>query len=75
MQIFEKPAPDIIYVSYGAQYIVPKMCILKHDAEFYKKLYSMLKNDSYENAHYFNIYDPDTLNAWIMERLWYYIFN
>jgi len=75
MQIFGKPPPNILDVSYGAQYIVPKMCILQHPIEFYKKLLSMLKNDSYEHAHYYNTYDPESLNAWTMERLWYYIFT
>jgi len=74
-QLFGRPAPQILEVSYGAQYIVPRECILRHPIEFYKKLQVMLKDDSYDKAHYYNTYDPETLNPWIMERLWYYIFS
>jgi Protein of unknown function (DUF3431) len=73
--ILGREAPDTLKVVYGAQFIVHKNCILSRPLQFYKRLLSKLSDMNFDNAHYDNEYNPDVLNAWIMERLWLYIFQ
>lgn len=47
----------------GAQFIVSKDKILKHDIDFYKKIMSLLDTDS------------KPIGAYVMQRLWGVIFN
>lgn len=73
--ILGREAPDTLKVVYGAQLVVHKNCILSRPLEFYKNLLSKLVDMSYDTAHYHGEYNPDVLNAWVLERLWLYIFQ
>uniref|UniRef100_A0A6C0AZ08 DUF3431 domain-containing protein n=1 Tax=viral metagenome TaxID=1070528 RepID=A0A6C0AZ08_9ZZZZ len=63
----------------GCQYIIPKENILKRPLEFYKKIHSMLLNNTIitnEEAHYSDYpVNETTLNPWTFERIFKYLFS
>lgn len=57
---YEKMLPKVYEFAAGAQYICSKECIISKDIYWWKQLYEKLVTDQ--------------INAWEIERLWYYIF-
>lgn len=55
--------PDVIHFSAGAQFIVTKEAIQQRSLNFYKELLDTVSDDI------------KSVNAYILERLWMYIFN
>jgi len=75
--MFIDTTPDKYFVSNG-QFIVHKKLIQRYPVQFYIKLLYMLNNGNITNinkVHNDNIFHPNKINAWILERLWFYIFN
>ena len=67
-ECIEGNIPDPITFSPGAQWIVPKECILSKSLSFYKKLLKELEIDKVSN-------NDGIYNAWNMEGMWQYIFS
>lgn len=68
-KIFNCIGNPMIYFGSGAQYIVPKECILCRTKDFYVKLRHIL-------VSYNNMYPGSrNLDPWILERLWPSIWN
>jgi hypothetical protein len=74
--LFDGQCPEYIYFVAGAQYSVPRKAILFRPKSFYRKLVDMLTAYPYvcepDDAYGFV---PDTINAWTVERLMFYIFT
>lgn len=65
---FKNEIPSVVNFSPGAQYIVPKSCILTKSLNFYKNQYdSLCVHRTYQRDGF--------CNAWTLERIWMYIFN
>ena len=61
----------------GAQWIVPRHCITHRPIEFYKKLHTMVTNSgnpSLDEVQANPVYNPEVINAWLLERLWPFIY-
>jgi hypothetical protein len=64
---FQGEAPEI-YFSPGAQWIVPKKCILSKSKNLYQDIFNELSVDRYTNT-------DGVVNAWTMEGIWNYVFD
>lgn len=76
--IFGTQCPDVLQYSPGCQYTVPRECILVRPKEFYQKIQRMLQKNTtteYHEAHWNRAYDPESITAWTMERLFPFIFS
>lgn len=65
---FKNELPPTVNFSPGAQYIVPKSCILTKSLNFYKDLYESL-------CTHRTCAKDGICNAWTIERIWMYIFS
>lgn len=74
-QLFEGECPCEVCYAQGAQYIIPKSCIICRPKEFYIKLVEMIRSYTGSGNHVYKEYNPCTINAWTLERLWPYIFD
>jgi hypothetical protein len=74
---FEGEKPQINIFSAGCQYIIPKANILSRPIQFYMHIYAMILNTktltSYE-SHYNGVYDHNSIDGWVLERLFMYLF-
>jgi hypothetical protein len=71
MALFDSPLPDRFRVSYGAQYIVPKSCILNRKKEFYEVIRNVMVNVNNTKQSRSNC----LVCPWTIERMWLYIFD
>jgi hypothetical protein len=74
MNLFHSPAPTTLHFHAGAQYLLPKACILARSKEFYEHLHGLIMR---ETATHFAtvVYSPDKVDPWTLERLWMYIWD
>jgi hypothetical protein len=69
--LFDSPLPNRFSISYGAQYIVPKSCILNRKREFYEVIRNVMVNVNNTEESRTNC----LVCPWSMERMWLYIFD
>lgn len=69
--LFDSPLPDKVNVCWGAQYIVPKSCILNRPKEFYEVIRKVMVDVN--NTQY--IMTNCLVCPWTLERMWLYIFD
>ena len=62
-----------IKFSPGAQYVVPRSKIIHRSKQFYENLQSMLSN--YTGCSWMETFEPHMMDAWLIERLWMFIFS
>lgn len=69
--LFDKEVPSKFVFPIGAQYIVPKSCILNRPKSFYELVRKVLvdTNDTREGHH------NSLVSPWTIERMWIYIFD
>lgn len=63
----------VIKFSPGAQYVVPKTKIIHRPKHFYGNLQSMLSK--YTGSCWMRTFEPHVMDAWLVERLWMFIFS
>lgn len=69
--LFDSPLPDRLILPWGAQYIVPKSCILNRKKEFYEVIRNVMVNVNNTKETKTNC----LVCPWTMERMWMYIFD
>jgi Protein of unknown function (DUF3431) len=70
--LFDSPLSDTVNVCWGAQYIVPKSCILNRPKEFYEVIRKVMVDVN--NTQYNNMTNC-LVCPWTLERMWLYIFD
>jgi len=77
--LFQKPCPLNLQFASGCQYIVSKKNILERPKKFYEFVHKIIYNldiNNYDIAHYGNnVFNPNSMSVWCLERLLLYIFN
>lgn len=59
----------------GAQLIVPRHCITHRPLDFYRKLHNMVQRAGNPSLEDLKTFDTQTVDAWMMERLWTFIYD
>ena len=79
--LFQKSCPLNLQFASGCQYIVSKKKILERPKKFYEFVYNLINNNdininNYHVAHFGNnIYKPNSMSVWCLERFLLYIFD
>lgn len=69
--LFDSPLSDTVSICSGAQFIVPKSCILNRKKEFYEVIMKVMVDVN--NTQY--LMTNCLVCPWTIERMWLYIFD
>ena len=69
--LFDTPLPKLFSFSPGAQFIVPKDCILHRPKSFYETIRNVMSDIDNKTISYANC----LVCPWTIEQMWSYIFN